>query len=245
MKPRRICVLIVFCLSVFSVSCGPIPQLRRVEPRTNYEIGVARTTATGATMVEWIGNTRFLPGFRMIKPLKVDGIGNQPPFDAGPWVAHYTYRGTCEGGQYLLTNPRFYAEEIGVVIASDGSIPCEKPVVQFRSTKAGRTWATPEQVGVRAFAPTPYVAEKSGSPIRWELLYSGRSGSEVTLDYREYSYDPLNGTFARPAFYQQVKYDLATSKVLVFREMKLEILEASNSGVTFRVLKDATRAERQ
>ncbi len=49
--------------------------------------------------------------------------------------------------------------------------------------------------------------------------------------YREYS-----GDFARPAFYQDLVFDLSDSKIVGFRSARIEIIEATNTEVTYRVL---------
>ncbi len=146
------------------------------------------------------------------------------------------------GGLCLVTNPSFYAEEIGIVVTYDGTIPCATSVLRISSPKAGKDWDTPEMAGTRAFVPAdrPFLVHARKATIMWELVYGGRSGTEIAMTYREY-YAGRRGTFARPAFYQELKYDLAGSERVVFRAIEMEILEASNSGVKFRVLRDAQR----
>ena len=226
------------------MSCAYVPIARNTpnnEPWTNYVIGRVQSAPTGATMVEWIGRARFLRGYLMVSPVKVIGTSRQPPTDSGAWPARYTYHGPCTGGRYVITNPKFYGEEIGIIVADDGTIPCDRSVLQVQGVKRGRQWRTPESVGTRAFTPVPVVADLTEAPIKWELIYSGRSGEEIALAYREYASGP-DGTFARSAFYQDLKYDLSKSSRIVFRSMELEIVEASNAGVTFRVLRDAERS---
>jgi len=207
-------------------------------PWTNYVIGKARTTPTGSTMIEGIDDARFLPGYVLTGELRVDKLGRQPSRDAGVWSAWYLYRGPCTGGRYLITNPRFYPGELGIIVAEDGSIPCEASVLQYLGAKRGREWRTPEAVGTRPFVPQPFPIDSRG--LKWELVYSGRSANEIGLTYREYASGP-DGTFARPAFYQDLKYDLSTSNRVVFRSIEIEILDASNAGVRFRVLRDLER----
>lgn len=176
----------------------------------------------------------------MVEPVKIERIGVQPPGAGVVWAARYAYDGPCEGGRYLITTPTFYNESIGIIVTEDGTIPCETSVLQVKGAKSGRRWSTPQAVGSRAFTPHPFLADLTQTALKWELIYSGRSGNEVVLDYREYSSGP-DGTFARPAFYQQLKYDLSQSDRVVFRAVELQIIEASNSGVEFRVLRDAER----
>jgi hypothetical protein len=233
-------LLAAACLT--SCATQPIsPNQPTIEPWTNYAIGRVQDAATGSPMVEWMRHARFLRGYVMVSPVKVERIGGQPPTDAGVWPARYTYHGPCTGGRYVITNKRFYNEQIGIIVAEDGTIPCAPSVFQIAGLRAGRNWSTPGAVGVRAFAPTPFFADANAAPIKWELIYSGRSGSEIVLDHREYANGP-EGAFARPAFNQQLKYDLPTSNHVVYRSLEIEIVEASNAGVKFRVLRDAEQS---
>lgn len=66
--------------------------------------------------------------------------------------------------------------------------------------------------------------------FKQELIYNGKSQNTIKLSYREFKDD-----FARPAFSQELTYDLSEGKIIGFREMKIEILEATNSGIKFIV----------
>ena len=226
-------------------SCAHLPISRNEpsdEPWTNYVIGQAQSASTGSTMIEWIGRARILRGYRLVTPLKVARLGRQPPTDAGVWPAYYRYNGSCRNGRYVITNEKFYRDgEVGIIVAEDGTIPCEASVIQLTGVKRGRQWLTPEAVGTRAFVPAPVLADLKEAPIRWELVYSGRAGNEIGLAYREYASVP-GGELARPAFYQELKYDLSASNRVVFRTLEVEVTEASNVGITFRVLRDEERS---
>lgn len=77
--------------------------------------------------------------------------------------------------------------------------------------------------------------------FRQELLYNGRIGNRVGFLYREFE----NAT-ARPAFSQEITYDLADGKEVGFKGARLEIIEANNRYIRYRVVKsfpDATGAE--
>ena len=69
--------------------------------------------------------------------------------------------------------------------------------------------------------------------VRKELIYSGVSGNTIEISYREY-----RGGLAAPAFYQSVKYDLAESHIITFQNFQIEILNASNQGISCRILRD-------
>ncbi len=80
-------------------------------------------------------------------------------------------------------------------------------------------------------APVDFLKEamvyQKGS-LKQELIYNGKSKDSIKLLYREF-----NDNMARPAFSQELSYDLAESKTIGFRKMRIEIIEATNSYVKF------------
>ncbi|HYC54640.1 MAG TPA: hypothetical protein VEL28_06860 [Candidatus Binatia bacterium] len=191
-------------------------------------------------MIERVEDILTLPGFVLSQELPLEGA--RPPLPGGLWPARILYGGPC-GGTYVLTNPSFYNEVLGIVVDENGAISCQKPVVQIRGSKTGRTFATKLAVGSTVFTPKTYFAGETPDSLRWQLLYSGRAGNEIVLDYREFT-EMGYGSTARPAFYQQVKYDLSTGRTITFKETQIEVLDATNSMISFRVLRDEKKARR-
>jgi len=69
------------------------------------------------------------------------------------------------------------------------------------------------------------------SSFTQQLIYSGKSGNIIRITYREFS-----NNLARPAFSQDLTYDLSESKRITFRNTVIEVKEATNSFITFVVL---------
>jgi hypothetical protein len=69
------------------------------------------------------------------------------------------------------------------------------------------------------------------------LIYSGKVGSKLKIGYREFSAD-----FARPAFNNDVDYDLSESNVIGYKGARLEIVEATNEYIKYKVIKNFNRA---
>jgi hypothetical protein len=63
------------------------------------------------------------------------------------------------------------------------------------------------------------------------LIYSGRVGNRVRIGYREFS-----TSLARPAFNNEAEYDLNDSKTIGYKNARLEILDATNESIRYRVL---------
>jgi hypothetical protein len=228
-------------------SCYARPRLTPLVPTdtplANYSIGELRKTAPGGILVERIEGAAILPGYVPNGPIQVKSIGEQPPPARDVWAAHYRYEGKCQNGSYLVTHPGFYAGTIGIVVAADGTVPCDKAVVQIAGSKAGRSWSLTRLKAGNEFSPKPFIAQSGPASVRWQLLYGGRSGNELLLDYREFV--NLGSTSeARPAFFQQIKYDVGASKLINFRETQIEVVASSNNEISFRVLRDKRKAIR-
>lgn len=67
--------------------------------------------------------------------------------------------------------------------------------------------------------------------FRQELIYNGRIGDSLKFLYREFS-----GDLMRPPFSQEVQYDLKDSTMIGFRGVRIEIIEATNTQLRYRVL---------
>src|SRR5437870_2551547 len=149
MQCRLTVVIVAAVVALASCARLPIsPNTPTDEPWTNYAIGRAQSAPTGSTMVEWIGRARFLRGYVLVAPFNVSRLGRQPELASGVWPARYVYHGPCAGGRYVITNDKFYRdEEVGIIVADDGTIPCDEPVIQLTGLKRGRKWMTPQAVG--------------------------------------------------------------------------------------------------
>jgi hypothetical protein len=67
---------------------------------------------------------------------------------------------------------------------------------------------------------------------KYEILYQGISAKTLRLAYREYVND-----FARPAFFQDVSYEITQFPVdITFRTVRISVLSADNSGIRYKVL---------
>ena len=77
------------------------------------------------------------------------------------------------------------------------------------------------------FRPTDMPLKGS---FRQELVYNGKSRDTIKITYREFKDD-----MARPAFYQDLNYDLSESKIIGFRDIRIEVIEATNTDIKFMV----------
>ncbi len=72
-----------------------------------------------------------------------------------------------------------------------------------------------------------------GNSFQQTLIYSGRVGDKINIGYREFS-----NNSARPAFNNDVEYDLSSSKIIGYKGAVIEIIEANNSSITYKLIKN-------
>ena len=79
----------------------------------------------------------------------------------------------------------------------------------------------------------------SQDTIQRTLIYSGKVGNKINVGYREFS-----GSIARPAFSNSVEYDLSESKSIGYKGALLEIIEATNRSIKYKVISNFNAAEK-
>jgi len=65
-----------------------------------------------------------------------------------------------------------------------------------------------------------------------ELIYGGLSQKSIQISYREF----IDET-ARPAFTQELKYDLTDGDLIGFRGARFQVLKATNTYIRYKILK--------
>jgi len=66
-----------------------------------------------------------------------------------------------------------------------------------------------------------------------ELIYSGKDGNNIKVSYREYKDD-----MARPAFFQDLTYNLKESDIIRYKNYKIKVHKATNEEISYTVLED-------
>ncbi len=73
--------------------------------------------------------------------------------------------------------------------------------------------------------------------VQQTLIYNGKIGSRIKFGYREFS-----NNYARPAFNNDVEYDLSESKVVAYKGAQIEILEATNQYIKYIVRRNFNKS---
>ena len=115
------------------------------------------------------------------------------------------------------------ATTAGVFIPNDKS----QPAVIYHAPLDGNFGKTP-LVGIEYT-----VFERWGKDsFKRELVYSGISQNTLSILYREFS-----DSIARPAFSQELKYDLGQGNAIGYKGARFEVIRATNVELVYRVIK--------
>lgn len=113
----------------------------------------------------------------------------------------------------------------GIFVYDDETIPSE---IYFKNKYNGAvSTEKPSEIHYKIIDKDEWSSE---SFIR-ELVYTGISGNTISVLYREYIKDMI-----RPAFTQEIKYDLKNSKIIGFKNARFEIIKADNASITYKTL---------
>lgn len=233
--------LAILALSTIIVGCATTSASYyspKLEPVYKPELNAVVTTNVGETIISK-SNVKLYPSIKLDREfseeIKQNPLNNRwtgtvvvPPgvliktaVDAnGSYYesnnAKFMYfRGTttCKCGVYVPTSQPANAV---VYMFNDGSIG-----------DRGYDLGT-KTVDYRPTTPTEVFSKDS---FKAELLYNGTAKKVVKLSYREFKND-----LARPAFTQDLTYDLSEGDVIGFKGARFKVLKTSNSGITYKVL---------
>ncbi len=71
--------------------------------------------------------------------------------------------------------------------------------------------------------------------FKQDFIHNGKVGNAIKFTYREFADD-----LARPAFTQDLQYDLKESNIIGFKGLRIEILSATNIKIQYKVLSHYT-----
>ena len=109
---------------------------------------------------------------------------------------------------------------------SNNSKPMYRPYALFGNATAVTMTPKPEPIYEMV-----EVNALDQSGFTQELIYDGRSGDTVKFLYRE-----LSNSRLRAPFTQEVQYDMKQSSIVGFKGARIEIIEANNTHLKYKVI---------
>lgn len=173
--------------------------------------------------------------------------GTQTEHDAIELTVPVTYAAlgsfVLPAGRYLKTGQTtmyeaFVAEEsMGAVVSGGESL------LEVTLGNSGKTSIMKTMSGKLYGADNPpfrrikaIVLDRAS--FQQTLIYNGKVGSRITLSYREFS-----GGMARGAFTNTAEYDLSESKIIGYQGAQIEVIEATNQLIRYRLVSNFSKAK--
>ena len=220
--------LFAIALLVATAGCAPVIQTvpAEVHMQKNYDGGADLNAAVGDPVVS-IEDVATRPAWEAIQTF------TSPRFGIGGTVLS-----VGEGDRFTVVARG--QDEADLWLEPEGSEGATAFISITESGHVARGWVTVsvdalddgEWPAGRVFSPSdrPSVV---ASRFKAELIYGGTRNNVVRMTYREFA-----DNFARPAFTQDLEFDLGETDVITFRSIRIQVLEAGNQGIRYRVLDD-------
>ena len=188
---------------------------------TSYSLGQAQTASIGDPIFDvqtaelvpvFVVATDFVPDFRDLPPLRTGMV--------------FVAVGSLDDGSLVVMNPD-YSTAYGISVGLDGNVI--GGIVNMSTLyeyEADADWPRPLFTLEQLF-------EGQEGAFRAQIVYGGLTGTTVKADYREFV-----GDLIRPAFSQQLQYDLASDSVIAYKTIRARVLSATNTEITFVITED-------
>ncbi|CAN7262316.1 hypothetical protein LJR164_001181 [Phenylobacterium sp. LjRoot164] len=182
----------------------------------------------GRSMVSFHRQTA-IPAIRISTPVTSKEVGIQLNIPAGLLYL----KGVNPEGKFYQSDSFVEVVSLGVSLPHEFGglfVPNDtsKPMYTYRYMAFGPKL---RPVGQIPYEPATYV-ENGKVSFRVEFIYTGVANNILSATYREFRDD-----MARPAFSQDLKYDISQDKVIGFKGARIEVLSAGNVGIKYVVQK--------
>lgn len=210
---------IILAVSIISLGCSaPIPHYK--EP----VVTLTETPKVGIQTTVWLGEIMLEKGmavtqntFTVNTEIDITGANLAPAKwkQTGTWNGHATYSTQHPFGGFvapIANSVLVYLDQISGEMCVNGF--------------AGITSCSGYYPKVKA------ETQNENNSFQQTLIYTGKVGDKIRFSYREFK-----GGIARDAFTVDVEYDLSESATVGYKGALIEIIEATNQQLTYKVIK--------
>jgi len=129
---------------------------------------------------------------------------------------------------YFNSNQKDYLDSGTIGIAFDKEKNIYVPYID-----SFNGFLTKDQKGKLKVKNVIYTNANCEDCFKKVFIYNGKAGNAVNFSYREFINDMV-----RPAFTQELQYDLNEGKIIGFKGLRIEILNTSNIEIEYKVLSE-------
>jgi len=217
---------------VFAVNDPIFPEINSGETKITHlpAIGIDAVSELGDTMI----STYFTSKNYQLKIQ--DDVRCKAPGAPGEWFFYKGNRVVFEkqskyGAQYKMFGAKF--KMFGALVDADVAkilISADDP----RNPKImlDQTFSTEIFVCENLTVGVEEVNTVGFDELKRELIYTGVSKNVISITYREFKRD-----MARPAFTQDLKFDLGEGDLIGFKGSRFKVISANNIEIKYQVVK--------
>ena len=121
------------------------------------------------------------------------------------------------------------ANRNGIVYVNKSDLSVESAAVYL--VEARPTGKISAKLEKPVFLKEIEIVDVKANNFQQEFIYSGKAGNVVKFTYREFTND-----MARPAFNQDVQYDLTESNEIGFKGARILVLNATNTKLEYKLI---------
>jgi len=131
-----------------------------------------------------------------------------------------------------------YRKNTSVVIGQEKTAVVGAEMVQktFSTIQCIKTRYEPTGLNLTLFKREPVIVDDIpyDETVEKELLYAGIERNVLHITYREYTVKGM----ARTPFFQNLYYDLSISDKIVFQDWLIQVIDANNQKIVFKVINE-------
>lgn len=161
----------------------------------------------------------YTDGIRIVDLIDTNGIfDGKYPYSVGETIPLGLIKDDFKA--YFHTNNLIY-KNFGVVVFNNGDVQPmymigNRPVISKK--------------GSLKIDYTKHIDNNCSKCFKQEFIYNGKVNNSLKFIYREYKND-----MARPAFTQELQYDLNEGNIIGFKGLRIEILKSTNTNIEYKV----------
>ena len=129
-----------------------------------------------------------------------------------------------------------YHKNTSFVIGQEKTAVVGAEMVQktYSTIQCIKTRYEPTGLNLMLFKREPVLVDNIpyDETVEKELLYAGRENNTLHITYREYTVRGM----ARSPFFQNLYYDLSVSNKIVFQDWSIQVIDANNQKIVFKVI---------
>lgn len=229
MTKNRIVILISCVYIILFMGCSGLKSIRAYIPSVNFVNETVQNYSINKRNKIYIGENIIEKGlFRYMKSTSGEFLA----LTSSVWFKKNSiYKAMFsdnDGNLYIRSEVGH-----GIKVDTNGVLLDVHPYINTLGWHNNKLTNVGYNVGDKLFEPQIKTEKAETGSFKIEIIYSGLQENNLRAIYKEYKDD-----IARPAFYQELSYNLNKSKIIRYKQFKIEIINATNENLEYIVLEE-------